>query len=84
MLQLLLSEVAAHHRVAVLVDPIREVLTGHAGHAAFPVLQVSLVDVVPLLHDSHLLVQPYYSRQRRFGNGGSLKKTGGFGRPRKR
>ena len=47
LLQLLLSEVASHHRVAVLIDPVGEVLAGHAGHAAFPVLQVAFVDVVP-------------------------------------
>ena len=50
LLQLALSEVAAHHRVAVLVDPIGEVLAGHADHAAFPVLQVALVDKIPFLH----------------------------------
>ena len=49
LLQLLLPEVAAHHRVAVLVDAIGEVLAGHADHAAFPVLQVALVDKTPLL-----------------------------------
>ena len=38
LLQLLLPEVAAHHRAAVLVNAIGEVLAGHADHAAFPVL----------------------------------------------
>ena len=52
LLQLLLPEVASQHRVAVLVNAIGEVLTSHADHAAFPVLQVSLVDEIPLLHDS--------------------------------
>ena len=51
LLQLLLPEVAAHHRVAVLVDAIGEVLAGHADHAAFPVLQVSLINEIPLLHN---------------------------------
>ena len=51
LLELLLPEIAAHHRVAVLVDVIREVLAGHADHAAFPVLQIALVDEAPLLHD---------------------------------
>ena len=50
LLELLLPEVAAHHRVAVLVDAIDEVLAGHADHAAFPVLQVTVVDKTPLLH----------------------------------
>ena len=51
LLQLLLSEVAAHHRVAVLVDAIGEVLAGHADHASLPVLQVPIIDKIPLLHD---------------------------------
>ena len=37
LLQLLLSEVAANHRVAVLVDAVNEVLAVHADHATFPV-----------------------------------------------
>ena len=43
LLQLFLPEVAAHHRVAVLVDAISEVLAGHTDHPAFPVLQVAAV-----------------------------------------
>ena len=50
LLELLLPEVAANSRVAVLIDAISEVLAGHADHAAFPVLQVAVVDEVPLLH----------------------------------
>ena len=50
LLQLLLPEVAAHHRVAVLVNAIGEVLAGHANHAAFPVLQVMVIEKIPLLH----------------------------------
>ena len=49
MLELLLPEVAAHHRVAVLVDAISEVLAGHADDATAPSLQLSLVDEIPLL-----------------------------------
>ena len=49
LLQLLLPEIAGHHRVAVLVDDIGEVLAGHANHAAFPVLQVAVIDKIPLL-----------------------------------
>ena len=48
-LQLLLPEVAAQHRVAVLVNAIDEVLAGHADHAAFPVIQVALVEKIPPL-----------------------------------
>ena len=50
LLQLLLPEVAAQHRVAVLVNAIDEVLAGHADHAAFPVIQVALVEKIPLLY----------------------------------
>ena len=56
LLQLLLPEVAAHHRVTVLVDAVGEVLAGHADHAASTVLQVALDDVAPLLHSLSLLV----------------------------
>ena len=49
LLQLLLPEVATHHRVAVLVDAIGEVLTGHANHAAFPLLQDAVINDFPLL-----------------------------------
>mgnify|MGYP001173605650 CR=1 FL=1 len=50
LLQLPLPEVAAHHRVAVLIDAIGEVLAGHADHSAFPSLQVALVNEIPILH----------------------------------
>ena len=69
MLQLLLPEVAAHHRVAVLVDAVNEVLAGHADHAAFPVLQLALVDKIPLLHQSSIAVRLYYSGSEGVGNG---------------
>ena len=58
-MELLLPEVAAHHRVAVLIDAIGEVLTGHADHAAFLVLQVSLVDVAPFLHCPGFVIHLY-------------------------
>ena len=68
LLQLLLPEVAAHHRVAVLVDAIGEVLAGHANDAAFPVLQVAVIDEIPLLHSplvvsTSVLVLVSYCRQ---------------------
>ena len=56
LLQLLLPEIAAHHRVAVLVDAIGEVLAGHADNATFPVLQVAVIDEIPLLDSPSLLV----------------------------
>ena len=48
--QLLLPLVAAHHRVAVLFNVIGEVLEGHTNHAAFLVLQVAVIDEIPLFH----------------------------------
>ena len=51
LLELLLPEVAADSRVAVLIDAISEVLAGHADHAASPVLQLSIVHKAPLLHN---------------------------------
>ncbi|AII49806.1 hypothetical protein KR52_11750 [Synechococcus sp. KORDI-52] len=51
LLKLSLSEAAAHKRVAVLVNAIGEVLTGHADHTPFPALQFTLFKEVPLLHD---------------------------------
>ena len=59
LLQLLLPECATEQRVAVLIDAIGEVLTGHADHASFPPLQVSLVNEVPLLHNPLSSVQLY-------------------------
>ena len=50
LLPLRLPEVAAHHRVAVLVNAIDEVLACHADHATFPVIQVALVEKIPLLY----------------------------------
>ena len=69
LLQLLLPEVAAHHRVAMLVNAIGEVLAGHADHPALPVLQVALVDKIPLLHQPSIAVRLYYSRSEGIGNG---------------
>ena len=57
--ELLRSEVAAHHRVAVLVEAISEVLAGHADHAPFPVLKIAFVDVVSLLHWISIVVDLY-------------------------
>jgi len=59
LLQLLLPEVAAHHRVAVLVNAIGEVLAGHADHAAFPILQVALAYEAPLLRNPSSLIHMF-------------------------
>ena len=50
MLQRLLSEIAANHRVAVLIGAIGEVLASHANLSAFPDLQFSFLDLVLFLH----------------------------------
>ena len=51
LLKLPLPECATEQRVAVLIDAISEVLTVHADRSAFPPLQVSLVNEIPLLHN---------------------------------
>ncbi len=48
--QLFLAGVAAHQRVAMLVDAVGEVLAGHAKAGTFPTLQVPIVDEAPILH----------------------------------
>ena len=48
--QLLRSEVALHHRVAVVVDLIGEGQAGHEDHPAFLVLPCAFIDVVPCLY----------------------------------
>ena len=60
LLKLLLPEVAAHHRVAALIDAISEVLASHADHAAFPALKITVVDKIPLLHHHSEAVQQYW------------------------
>ena len=50
MLQLLLPEVAAQQGVAVLINPVVEVLAGDADAAALLSLQLPLVNERPLLH----------------------------------
>jgi hypothetical protein len=50
LLQLLLADVAAKKRVAVLVDAVGEVLTGHADGSATPPLQFPFVNEWPILH----------------------------------
>jgi len=48
--ELFSTDVAGHKGVAVLVDAIGEVLTGHADHTPFPALEFMRVDNVPVLH----------------------------------
>jgi len=60
LLELLLSEVAGHHRSAVSIHPIDEVLTGQADSLSLPVLKLSLIHKIPLLHRLPLLVVQMY------------------------
>ena len=50
LLQLLLPERATKQRVAVLIHPVGEVLTGHADAGSPPALKLSVVDVGLFLH----------------------------------
>ena len=51
LLKLLLSGVAAEKGVAVLIDAVAEVLTGHANAGSLPTLKISVVDKSPFLHE---------------------------------
>ncbi len=50
LLELLLSELAAHKRVAALVHSVGEVLAGHADPCSLPVLKLQVVNESPLPH----------------------------------
>ena len=50
LLKLLSSEVAAKDRAAAAVHSVGEVLASDEDALTFPVVQLSVVDVVPLLH----------------------------------
>ena len=50
LLKLLTPELAAKDRAALRINPIGEVLAGDADALTLPVLQLSVVDVVPFLH----------------------------------
>ena len=50
LLKLLLSGVTAEKGVAMLVDPVAEVLTGHADAGSLPALELAVIDKVPFLH----------------------------------
>ena len=51
LLKLLLSGVAAEKGVAVLIDAVAEVLTGHADAGSLPTLKLAVIDKVPFLHE---------------------------------
>ena len=53
LLELLLSELAAHKRVAVLVHSVGEVLAGHADPCSLPALKLQVVNESPLLQRNH-------------------------------
>ena len=48
----LLPEVAGHHRSAVTIHPISEVLAGETDPGPLPVLKLPWVDVLPLVHSA--------------------------------
>ena len=50
LLKLLTLELAAKDRAALRINPIVEVLAGDADAVALPVLQLSVVDALPILH----------------------------------
>ena len=60
LLQLLLPEAASKQRVAVLVHPVGEVLTGDADTAALPALKLPVVNEIPLLQNAYMPVYQYY------------------------
>ena len=60
--QLLLSDVAAKECEGVRVGSKSKVLAGHADAVGFPALQVTLVDVAPLLRSRLSLIQAYEAR----------------------
>ena len=51
LLELLLSELAGHHRSAGRIHSIGEVLAGQANPSPLPVLKLTCVDVLPLVHN---------------------------------
>ena len=55
LLELLLPEIAGHHRSAVGIHAIGEVLASQPDPGSFPVLQLFLIHKIPLLHRSPLL-----------------------------
>ena len=59
LLQLLLPDVARHQGVAVLIHAMPKVLASDVDPCALPVLQLSFVDELPLLHTLTALVQPF-------------------------
>ena len=50
LLEQLLSELAGHHRSAVSVHSVSEVLAREADPCSFPVLKLFFVDVLPFVH----------------------------------
>ena len=59
LLKLFLPGIATKKRVAVLINPVAEVLTGHADAGSLPTLQLPIVHKIPLLHHPSALVQLY-------------------------
>jgi len=92
LLKLLLSGVTAENGVAVLVDAVAEVLTGHANTGSFPALKLAFVDEIPLLHNpiqairmycygqcvkgKKRMVKPWLSVSLHVGHGAAAKASG--------
>lgn len=50
LLELPFFEVAANDGVAVPIDAVGEVLASHADAGSFPIAQIAIVHVIPVLH----------------------------------
>lgn len=51
LLEQLLSELAGHHRAAVSIHSVGEVLVGEADSGSLPVLKLTFINIAPLAHD---------------------------------
>ena len=67
LLELFLPGIATQKGAAVLINPVAEVLAGHADHASHPTLQLPIINKDPFHHHPSALVQLYYPRLEFFG-----------------
>ena len=79
LLELLLPEIASHHRSAVSIHAICEVLASQADPGSLPVLQLPLIHEIPLLHRSSLLSTTVLIQEGREGQGDGAKKEEALG-----
>ena len=52
LLEQLLPELAGHHRAAVSIHSVGEVLAGEADPGSLPALKLTWIDAVPLVHST--------------------------------